>query len=35
MRTLAIAAVQTSPQSGDVAATWKKFVDQVRGIRAT
>ena len=35
MRTLAIAAVQTSPQSGDVTATWKKFVDQVHGIRST
>lgn len=35
MRTLALAAVQTSPASGDVPGTWKKFADQVRGIRST
>ena len=35
MRTLALAAVQTSPTSGDVPGTWKKFADQVRGIRST
>ncbi|MDQ1604199.1 MAG: hypothetical protein QOE01_2044 [Actinomycetota bacterium] len=34
MRPLAIAAVQTAPVSGDVEATWKKFADQVRGVRA-
>jgi formamidase len=26
--------VQTAPVSGDVEATWKKFADQVRGVRA-
>src|SRR3954451_11785806 len=35
MRTLAIAAVQTSPLSGDVPGTWKRFVDQVHGVRKT
>jgi formamidase len=34
MRTLAIAAVQTSPLTGDVAGTWKKFVGQVHAVRS-
>lgn len=35
MRTLVIAAVQTRPVTGDPQATWKRFADQVRGIRST
>ncbi|MEU6881750.1 hypothetical protein [Streptomyces sp. NPDC046712] len=35
MRTLAIAAVQTTPVPHDLAATWERFADQVRAVRAT
>lgn len=33
MRTLALAAVQTGPVVGDIAATWERFAGQVRAIR--
>lgn len=35
MRPLAVAAMQIAPQPGDVGGTWKRFSDQVRGIRRT
>ncbi len=35
MRTLAIAAVQTTPVPYDLEATWERFADRVRAVRAT
>lgn len=34
MRTLAVAAVQTTPVPHDLDATWKRYADQVRAVRA-
>ncbi|HZN17125.1 MAG TPA: carbon-nitrogen hydrolase family protein [Micromonosporaceae bacterium] len=34
MRTLTVAAVQTKPVPGDLEATWSRFADQVRAVRA-
>ncbi|MET0475469.1 MAG: carbon-nitrogen hydrolase family protein [Mycobacterium sp.] len=35
MRTLTIAAIQTDPVAFDVAASWERFRDRVRAVRAT
>ena len=35
MRTLAIAAVQTTPVPYDLEATWERFADRVRAVQAT
>src|ERR1700730_11673263 len=35
MRPLVVAAMQIAPQPGDVSGTWKRFSEQVRGIRRT
>ncbi|HZC41014.1 MAG TPA: carbon-nitrogen hydrolase family protein [Streptosporangiaceae bacterium] len=35
MRPLVVAAMQVAPQPGDMDGTWKRFCEQVRGIRRT
>ncbi|MFB7591062.1 carbon-nitrogen hydrolase family protein [Streptomyces sp. NPDC056169] len=35
MRTLSIAAIQTTPVPHDLEASWQRFADQVRAVRAT
>ena len=35
MRTLTIAALQTSPVTCDVDASWKRFAEQVRAVKDT
>ncbi|MFD7256455.1 carbon-nitrogen hydrolase family protein [Streptomyces sp. NPDC059874] len=35
MRTLAVAALQTSPVPHDLEATWERYADRVRAVRAT
>ncbi len=35
MRTLTIAAIQTTPVPYDIAASWERFSDQVHAVRGT